>query len=73
MGKDVQGPTLIERVGGDFFLQGSGGTVNSRAGGDVQVSLTQVQPGSFEPDRRWRYPGLPAARGRGGPQGIQRG
>jgi hypothetical protein len=46
IGKDVQGATLIERVGGDFLLQGAGGTVNTRAGGDVRVSLAQAQPGS---------------------------
>jgi hypothetical protein len=46
IGKDVQGATLIEKVGGDFLLQGAGGAVNSRAGGDVRVSLSQLQGGS---------------------------
>jgi hypothetical protein len=45
-GKGLQGATLIEKVGGDFMLQGAGGTVNSRAGGDVRISLAQLQPGS---------------------------
>jgi hypothetical protein len=46
LGRNIQGSVLIERVGGDFSLQNAAGLVSTRAGGDIQVSLTQTQPGN---------------------------
>ena len=48
IGREIHGSTLVERVGGDFLLQGGGGPVNLRAGGDIQISLSQPNPTNWD-------------------------
>ena len=46
IGKIVSGHALIERVGGDFFLQNANCPVTCRAGGDIHISLSERPTGS---------------------------